>query len=46
MMEPDTFDFAFRLAELIDEARNSPTPDEEILVSLEEAAQAVRDGQL
>jgi hypothetical protein len=31
MMEPDAFDFAFRLAELIEEAHDSLTPDEEIL---------------
>ena len=46
MMEPDAFDFAFRLAELIDEARNSLTSSEEILTALQEAAQAVRDERL
>jgi hypothetical protein len=46
MMELDEFDFAFRLTELIEEARNSLTSDTEILAALEEAAQAVRDDQL
>ena len=45
MKEPDEFDFAFRLTELIEEARNTPTSDEGKLTALEEAAQAVRDGQ-
>jgi hypothetical protein len=46
MIEPGEFDFAFRLAELIDEARNAQTPDEEILANLEEVIEVVREGPL
>jgi hypothetical protein len=49
MTEPE-FDFAFRLAELIDEARNpmmsigGAMPNEAIIAVLEDAIQALRDG--
>src|SRR5689334_2714326 len=42
MKEPDEFDFAFRLAELIDEARNAQTPDGAILAALQEVIDVVR----
>jgi thiamine pyrophosphate-dependent acetolactate synthase large subunit-like protein len=51
MMEPK-FDFAARLADLIDEARDpvmaigGPLSDEEIIATLEEAIEALREGLL
>ena len=46
MREFNEFDFAFCLTELIDEARNAQTSDVEILTTLEEVIEVVREGLL